>query len=230
MKVSVIIPTFNEQDNIKKLLDFFMLAPNRHLIEIIVVDGGSSDDTISIAQSFKEVNVCISPKKGRAAQMNYGASKAIGEIFYFVHADVIPVLNYYDDVINAITENDFGCYRYVFDSPNNLLKFNAYMTRYNSVWAGGGDQTLFIKKDTFFKLNGFKDELLIMEDFDLVKRAKKMKMKFIILPCNVMVSARKYKYNSWIKVQYANTLIMLAWKFGASQIWLQDKYKKLLSN
>jgi rSAM/selenodomain-associated transferase 2 len=231
VKLSVIIPTYNEQDNIENLLQCFVSSIQKNNFEIIVIDGGSTDETSKIVNRIKEVQFYVSPKKGRASQMNYGASKASGEIFYFVHADVVPVQSFYDDILAAIYHKiDFGCYRYKFDSPSKMLKFNAFMTRFNTVWAGGGDQTLFIKKEIFFRLNGFDENLLIMEDFDLVKRAKKRKYFFIILPFNVTVSARKYINNSWLKVQYANTLIVFAWKCGASQSWMVNKYNKILSN
>jgi hypothetical protein len=108
------------------------------------------------------------------------------------------------------------------------LKFNAYMTRFNSVWAGGGDQTLFLKKETFTLLRGFKEDFIIMEDFDLIKRAKQLKLHFKILPYKVIVSARKFEKNSWLKVQFANAVIVVAWKLGASQSWMKRKYVKWL--
>jgi rSAM/selenodomain-associated transferase 2 len=226
--ISVIIPTYNEAAHIARLVRLLIENGQDELAEVIVVDGGSTDDTLALAAGAGAKAV-LSAQKGRAAQMNYAASIATGSILYFVHADVQPHTQYIDHIEWAIEKGfDFGCYRYRFASKKTLLRFNGYMTRFNSVWAGGGDQTLFIKKDVFQQLSGFRPGYRIMEDFDLVKRAKKNKFKFIILPYSILVSARKYEKNSWLRVQWANTVIVMAWKRGASQDWMVKKYKKML--
>ncbi len=228
MLLSIIIPTFNEAQNIESLLTIIQANKYYNHCEVIVVDGGSTDHTLTIVNPFN-VTILESPQRGRAAQMNYGATRAKGDVLYFVHADVKINAQYYEQIKTAIENGvKLGCYQYDFDSKSKLLKFNAFMTRFNSVWAGGGDQTLFLKKETFTFLNGFKEEFLIMEDFDLVKRVKQLKLNFKILPYKVIVSARKYESNSWLKVQLANTVIIIAWKLGASQSWLKQKYVKWL--
>jgi rSAM/selenodomain-associated transferase 2 len=226
--VSIIIPTYNEQNNLEKVKPFYICALQNNNIELIVVDGSSTDNTVAVANKFA-TRVVQSPIKSRAAQMNYGASIASGSILYFVHADVIPHNDFYQHINDSLKHNiDLGCYRYVFDSNSKMLRFNAYMTKYNGAWAGGGDQTLFVSKNNFNALNGFNQECIIMEDFDFVKRAKKSSYTFTILPYNVKVSARKYINNSWLRVQLVNALIVITWKMGASQQWLKSTYSKLL--
>jgi rSAM/selenodomain-associated transferase 2 len=226
--ISVIIPVLNEEANLIRLSPFFEHCANNTNIEIIVIDGGSSDKSLELANSYGLRNF-IAPKKGRAAQMNYGAKLAHGEILYFVHADTMPHADFFIQIINALNNGiDFGCYKYQFDSPSKLLQCNAYMTKFKGSWVGGGDQTLFISKANFNKLNGFNDDYLIMEDFDFVKRAKKMGLIFGILPFNIIVSARKYNSNSWLRVQLANATIITAWKIGASQKWMKENYQKWL--
>jgi rSAM/selenodomain-associated transferase 2 len=228
--ISIIIPAYNEEANIVRLQkEFSSIINNRTAIEVIIVDGGSTDNTVTEAKHLT-THVYDSPQKGRAAQMNYGASKAKGTIFYFVHADVSLMPGFDEYIRAAINEGvDFGCFRYDFDSKKKTLKFNAYLTQYNSVWAGGGDQTLFIKKEVFESLQGFRADYIIMEDFDVVKRAKKRGYKFKILPHSIVVSARKYNTNSWVRVHLANITIVIAWKLGASQQWMKRTYKKLLN-
>jgi rSAM/selenodomain-associated transferase 2 len=229
MILSVIIPVYNEAQSIATTLT--ALAGNRNIseMEIIVVDGGSNDQTIAIAKELGCCTVLQSPVKGRAAQMNFGVRKAKGTVLYFVHGDVNVHPDYFTHINHAIMEGvDFGCYRYRFHSTKKLLKFNGYMTRFNSIWAGGGDQTLLIRKDVFEQLHGFRDDFVIMEDFDLINRAKKKGFIFRILPFSILVSARKYDKNSWLRVQVANTIIMLAWKFGAGQQWMKNTYRKML--
>jgi rSAM/selenodomain-associated transferase 2 len=226
MFISVIVPTVNEAENIERLL--IQLQQIKSATEIIIVDGGSTDNTVTLALQNNAV-VLKSPVKGRAAQMNYGARQAKGDVYYFVHADTLPDIDFYGQIDTAIKSGvELGCYQYKFDSKNILLGFNGYMTRFNSIWAGGGDQTLFVKKEVFEQLSGYREDHIIMEDFDLVQRAKKRRFSFKILPYKILVSARKYEKNSWLRVQFANTVIMLAWKLGASQQWMKNKYRKML--
>jgi len=105
--ISVIIPTYNEAKNIKATIQTLRLNDENNLIkEIIIADGSSTDDTVSIAES-EGVKVVISPRKGRSAQMNFGAFNAKGEIFYFLHADTIPPKNFTKDIVNLI-EQGYG--------------------------------------------------------------------------------------------------------------------------
>ena len=85
MDISVIIPTFNEQDEIGRLIASLQQQSGLQL-EILVVDGGSSDATVEISKSYR-ANVLISPSKGRGAQMNYAAKFARSRLLLFLHAD-----------------------------------------------------------------------------------------------------------------------------------------------
>ncbi len=227
MSISVIIPVYNEAEHIGELVHAIIQHGGGQLAEVIVTDGGSTDNTRELAEAAG-ARALLSPQKGRAAQMNYAASLAKGDILYFVHADVRVHPGFVQHIQEALANGtDAGCYRYRFDSRKKILRFNGYMTRFNTIWAGGGDQTLFIKKEVFNTLNGFRGDYRIMEDFDLVKRIKK-KYRFSILPYEITVSARKYEKNSWLRVQLANTIIVVAWKLGAAQKWMVHAYKKLL--
>ncbi|MEO7046266.1 MAG: hypothetical protein ABI091_13230 [Ferruginibacter sp.] len=160
--------------------------------------------------------------------MNYGASFANGDVLYFVHADTFPPLTFVNDIINAIANGyGFGRYRTKFDSNKFVLKMNAFFTRFDIFMCYGGDQTLFIKKDVFNTIGGFKEEMLIMEDYEIVARAKQ-KSKYKIFSKASLVSARKYETNGWLKVQKANYTIVQMYKKGASQNEMVTCYKKML--
>lgn len=224
--ISIIIPTFNESEYIESLISS-IFANQKGAIEVIVCDGGSSDDTRRLAR-LAGAKVVVSPQKGRAAQMNFGASQATGDVLYFVHADVRLHFDFENDIYQAINDGFYiGCYRYQFDSKHLLLKINAFFTRFDWIWCRGGDQTLFIPKNCFEQIGGFNNDFKIMEDYDLIDRAKKV-FKFKIIPKNVIVSARKYDTNSYLKVQLANLKIMRMWKRGVSQNKMVDTYHKLL--
>ena len=84
MKLSVIIPVLNEEKSIVEILDYLLQNVNNDCVkEIIVVDGGSTDNSLNLLKAYSSV-IVLNSKKGRAVQMNYGASKASGDILYFL--------------------------------------------------------------------------------------------------------------------------------------------------
>lgn len=213
--LSIIIPTYNEGDNIQLLLAHIA----KHIdssSEIIIVDGGSNDDTIEKITS-NDVKVIHSPIKQRAAQMNMGAQVAKNEILYFLHADVIPPITFTMDIFHAITEGTrSGWFSYQFDKSSPLLDFNASFTKRDGLFAGGGDQSLFITKDTFNDLGGFDESYDIMEDFAFTRKIKKENIPYTIITNDCIVSTRKYNNNSWLRVNFANlvafTMFLTKWK------------------
>ncbi len=225
--ISVIIPTLNEKLFIGGLLQHLKYcSPGK--IQLIVSDGGSTDDTISIALE-EGATVVKCDGKGRAAQMNYGASFATESILYFVHADCMPPKKFYTEILAAVKKDyALGRFQTKFDSPSRLLKINAFFTRFDWFICNGGDQTLFFKKEIFYKINGFNNELFLMEDYDIVQRARQHH-SYIIMKDKVLVSARKYNQNSWMKVQKAHRKIIKMYKQGAKQETLVEKYNQLLT-
>lgn len=229
MTISIIIPTYNEEASIGKLILFFQNHLNKKVKEIIVSDAGSTDDTILIARKSGAITI-TSPIKGRAAQMNYGASLANGEIFYFVHADTFPPVSFASDILKAIQNGyGFGRYRTKFDSNKKILLFNAWFTRFDLFICYGGDQTLFMTRSLFEQIEGFNGEMRIMEDYDVVTRAKSTGARYKIFGSTALVSARKYETNSWWRVQTANYEIIKMYKKGASQEQMANRYKQLLN-
>jgi len=228
MQISIIIPTLNEVANIGPLIDFLQKAPDYDQVaEIIIADGGSSDGTLSIVIE-KNIRLLECAQQGRAAQMNEAAGLAKGEILYFVHADVFPPPTFVKAIQNAIqTGHRMGCFAYRFNSDSKLLQLNAFFTRFDWMANGGGDQTLFISRACFEKSGGFKTDLPIMEDFEFVWRNKK-EYGFHLLPGRALVSARKYRHNSYWKVQWVNAFTFLAFRFGAAPEKLSKWYRKML--
>lgn len=225
MRLSIIIPTFNEAECIGSLVEY--LQAHSPSAEIIVTDGGSSDDTLALAKQ-RGATALPSPQKGRAAQMNYGASFAGGDVFYFVHADTLPPMTFNTDIEAAIEKGySLGRYQTKFDSNKLLLRFNAFFTRFDLFECYGGDQSLFIQRQLFEKISGFDASLRIMEDYEIVTRARPFG-KYKILDEKVLVSARKYDNNSWWKVQRANYTIMKMYKQGAPQKDMVERYRKML--
>ena len=227
--ISIIIPTYNEEENIKNLLPRLTDSSGTMPHEIIVVDGGSTDQTVIRAKQLG-ATVIHSPKRGRAQQMNFGAQKATADLLYFVHADTLPPKTFVSDIHTAITDGfPIGCYRFEFNSPRKLLKLNAYFTRFDKMWCRGGDQTLFVTRSVFDELEGYCPRHLIMEEYDFIARARK-KYPFKIMPKSVIVSARKYDNNGYLKVQFANLIVFNMYRLGFSQKKMLKFYRNMLFN
>ena len=230
MLISVIIPVYNEKENLHKRLSFLCKQANNFPIEIIVSNSPETTDSSKIVcNMFAKVNYFLSKKKGRAAQMNFGASKSKGEVLLFLHADVALPNDFYTQVKKAIAnENKAGFFCFKFDKEGFLLKINSAMTRKDGMFAGGGDQCQFFTKETFENLGGFNEDYCIMEDFEIIGKVRKQQIPFTIIQSPVIVSSRKYEANSWIKINLINAYIFFKYKLGTPPEKLRKTYKSLL--
>jgi len=228
MKISIIIPTYNEAENIARLIKYLLQHGGNSLGEIIVADGGSSDTTVQLANQAG-AQAIISLKKGRGAQMDFGAEKATGNVFYFIHADVFPPPSFIQDIKKALLEG-YACGRYCmkFDSNKWYLKLNTFFTRFDLFVCYGGDQTLFVTRELYHKAGGYNKQFRIMEDFEFTQRLKEFG-SYKIIKKGALISARKYDTNSWLKVQLANKKIVSMYKKGASQEEMAAMYRKMLN-
>lgn len=227
--ISIIIPVFNEEEAIADQLQYLSRCSQNFPTEIIVVDGESSDNTVSRVRNagYRCISSC---GKGRAIQMNAGARRASGSILYFVHADSRPPNTFQKDIRNCIRQGHHsGCYRFAFDSDHPLLKLNSYFTRFNRLMCRGGDQTLFITRSFFDALDGFREDYKIMEDFEFIRRVQNSG-SFTIIPKDAVVSARKYSDNSYLKVNVVNLIVFTMFFLGASQKTMLHAYKNLIVN
>ena len=230
MTISIIIPTLNEEKNIPLLLDHLFLYKTDAVVEIIVVDANSTDDTKTVASKY-DVVFLESKIMSRAVQMNIGAKNASGDVLYFVHADTLPPKSFCQDILQAIDEGmDLGGYRFKFVSSKPILKINSWFTRFNLLTFRGGDQTLFIRKDCFLDLKQYNEKYSIMEEYDLLLRAEKEKCKFKLIPKDVLVSDRKYECNSYFRVNIANLIAMKMFKRGYEPDRIKKIYFKLLDH
>ena len=226
--ISVIIPTLNEAANIGRLVRYLLKYRTSALEELIVVDGGSQDETVleatNAGATLLECTHC-----GRAYQMNQGAAIAKGTILYFVHSDTVPPPTYLNDILAAVQlGHNIGCFRALYEhSKYPLLKINSYCTRFPVLWCRGGDQSLFITQLLFKQLDGYDEEYQLMEEYALIAKAQE-KEPFKIISKNVQVSIRKYEQRGYFKVQLANLVAFNLFRFGVSQDKLVSIYKRML--
>ena len=225
--ISIIIPTYNEADQIRNTIRTIQGAVDSHAVEMIVVDGGSTDGTMVMAKDAGAI-VVKSSRKGRAAQMNTGALVATGEVLYFLHADSIPPQHFINHIINAISGGaGSGCFRLSFDYPHWFLKANCWFTRFNVNAVRFGDQSLFVTKAVFYKSGGFNENLLLMEDQEIIHRIKKHS-RFIVMNAAVTTSARKYLDNGIYRMQAIFFLIWSLYYLGYPQQRILVVYRKLI--
>ena len=228
MDLSVVIPCYNEAQNIAGLVAYLLKFSGDKEIEVIVADASSTDNTVKLAreQGAVVIEQCV---KRRSVQMNTGAAIAKSDLLYFVHADCFPPQSFLTDILNAVSEGyTIGRYQTKFNSSRKILKLNAWFTRFDLFMCYGGDQTLFITRQLFKDIGGFMENMKIMEEYELVNRARESG-KYMILPGKTLISDRKYQVNGWLKVQKANYIIVKMYRNGASQQDMIDRYKTMLT-
>lgn len=228
LKISIIIPCLNEEENIGALVNYLRLNDrNQNVLEIIVADGGSNDDTVRVGEK-SGATVIKCKRKGRACQMNEGARMAKGDILYFLHADSFPPVSYAEDIVKAVNRRyQSGCYRLNFDYDHWFLRLNSWFTRFNVDAVRFGDQSLFVTKEAFTQAGGFNEKMIVMEDQEIIKRIKGY-ARFLILENYITTSARKYLENGIFRLQAMFLLIFFLYKLGFSQESLLKVYRLLI--
>ena len=201
--VSIIIPVLNEADNLPLLFDNInRLNPKPQ--QVILVDGGSNDDSIDIIQSF--INKLIpdidwqmtESKAGRALQMNTGAALATGEVLLFLHADTQLPLHAIDSVSEAMKRAEWGRFDVQIASRQLTLRLVSQMINWRSRLSGiaTGDQAIFISQSLFERIGNYPNQAL-MEDVELCKQIKGI-TKPACLKGKVITSARRWQqHGTW---------------------------------
>jgi rSAM/selenodomain-associated transferase 2 len=226
--ISIIIPTYKEAGHIGPLLRYLHEVTGPDLaLEIVVVDAHSPDTTVTEAeQAGSRVVQC--PRKGRAAQLNFGASQATNDILYFLHADTYPPASFTHDIRAAVAQGaGAGCFRLAFDHPSWFLKSNAWFTRFSPEVFRFGDQSLFVRREVFAQAGGYREDMVVFEDQEITRRLKRI-APFQVLPGPIITSARKYRENGVLRLQGIYYLITVMYRLGMSQKKMVDVYRALI--
>ncbi|MCP4978681.1 MAG: glycosyltransferase [Maribacter sp.] len=227
--ISIIIPAHNERENLSFLLKDISLSANKQSYEVIVALSPTNGDNSEKLQESNHAQIIQCKKLCRAVQMNEAARLAKGNVLAFLHADVKPPRSFLNDIEKTIEEGyDAGFFSYKFDKKSFFLRINASFTSKDGIFTGGGDQCLFIKRSIFEKLNGFDDRQVLMEDFEFFDRMKRNRIRYKIIKNNLIVSARKYQNNSYVRVNFTNLLLVVLFKMGYSAEKLKSLHNRLI--
>ncbi|MBI5181630.1 MAG: TIGR04283 family arsenosugar biosynthesis glycosyltransferase [Nitrospirae bacterium] len=220
--ITIIIPVLNEEKNISSALENIERLDGKK--EIIVVDGGSIDNTVGIVK--KKGVVLLSSQKGRGCQMNKGAEIAKDETLLFLHADTKLPDNAILEIDKAMKASEIagGRFNVRFDNNRFIFKLIAFLMNWRSRLTGisTGDQAIFIRKSIFKEIGGY-SEIPLMEDIELSKKMKRKGKVACINDC-VITSARKWKEEGIIKTILLMWFLRLLYFFRVSPETLSRIY------
>lgn len=218
-RVSVIIPAFNEAENIPAALKFAQ-AGGPH--EVIVVDCGSVDETSQRARDAGAMVVHAAP--GRAGQMNAGAAHATGNVLLFLHADTRLPCDYRNAVSNTLRQPEVAAGAFGFRLDGNFpgRRLVEWGTNLRSrIWQMPyGDQALFLRRSTFEELGGFAD-LPVMEDYELVRRLRRVG-RVVTAGTDAITSARRWKQTGIWRVTLKHQRMLIGYHLGRAMGRLKE--------
>lgn len=225
--ISIIIPTLNEEKTIEKLLDQFENMTTSVPFELIIVDGGSNDQTVSLAKNYGQVYQLLDANRG--AQLAYGAMKSSGDILWFLHSDT--VLETTNGILATIEKNvldpsySAAFFRIKFDSTEFFYRYLAATSTLRARFLGliFGDQGLVTTRENYEKAGGF-ESLPLMEDWCLSRRLRKIG-KFQLLPYTIQTSSRCFQKGK-LRTHLRMHQIKLLYLFGVSPKKLVERYYK----
>lgn len=208
--VSVIIPAFNEAESIERTIEAVKNLDKN--LEIIVVDGGSIDETQRIAESCGVL--VLQAERGRGNQMHFGAKLAKSDILWFLHADTIPENSTIEQMKTALNDSEIigGNFTICFDGEFKAAKFLTWLYPHlRKIGLIYGDSAIFVRREIYEKVGGFKP-LHLFEDLEFINRLKR-EGKLANLSAKVTTSSRRFEKRSFF-------LTFLRWSLFQGLFWL----------
>ena len=223
MRLSVVIPTLDEAENISRAV-----ASSWHAgaAEVIVVDGGSADGTAEVAGRLR--CTLLDAPRGRAAQQNAGARAATGDVLLFLHADnQLAAADIADQVSACLADPHrlHGALWQQIDSPALAYRWLEWGNAARVRWLGlpYGDQAIFVRREKFLERGGFPDEPLL-EDLILMQELRGRAWP-ALLPGPVVVSPRRWQRHGVVRQTARNWWLLARYAAGAKPVDLADYYR-----
>ena len=212
-RISVIIPARNEENTIPPVLRRVLSEP---VWEVIVVDGGSTDNTRQIATDLGATVLVSEPGRGR--QLHTGAAAATGDVLLFLHADTMLPQRFQKHVIAVLSAPRVaaGAFKLHIDADRRAFRFIERFVQLRSRIGRMpyGDQALFMRAETYHRAGGFPD-LPLMEDYELIRRLRRIG-RIRIAPVAVRTSARRWQKLGVVRATLTNQLCLIAFRLGVS--------------
>lgn len=222
MRISIIVTALNEEECIAATLrSLQQLSDDK---EIIVVDGGSCDETRSIACA--EGAKVLTSRAGRGTQMRAGALEATGDVLWFVHADTLPPPHALDESRTHLADTSVagGNFGLLFDGPSRSARqLTAIYPMLRILGLSYGDSGIFVRRDIYDRIGGFR-ELALFEDLDLLRRLRRTG-RFVHLPSRIITSSRRFEHRNFALVWLHWTTLQVLYWCGVSPNWLARWYR-----
>jgi rSAM/selenodomain-associated transferase 2 len=226
LRYSVIVPVLHESDRINKLIDHLYSLKPQGACEIIVVDGSPERDTLDVIRNREVLKMAA--ERGRGRQMNAGAAVAKGDILIFLHADTELPQSAFMRIDSVMGHGRYvgGAFQLGIQSAKFVYKALTWWVsiRCRLFGIAYGDQAIFMAKDYFGRMGGYR-EIPLMEDVELMRRIKKQGDRIRILPDRVMTSPRRWEEEGFIYVNLRNTLLLVLYLLGTAPERLVHFYK-----
>lgn len=224
MRISIIVPALNEQECIEETLR--SLQDLEGPKEIIVVDGGSRDATVALANNAGVKVLTAAP--GRGGQMRTGALEATGEVFWFVHADTMPPANALAEIRTALQDARVagGNFGLLFDGTSRAARqMTAIYPMLRFLGLCYGDSGIFLRRETYHQIGGIR-ALALFEDLDLLRRLRRAG-RFVHLESRIRTSSRRFEQRNFALVWVHWTTLQVLYWCGVSPDWLARWYRHI---
>ncbi len=219
--ISIIIPTLNEATEISRTLEKIRSVDGS--IEIIVADGGSVDETCSLARQLGAI--VINTECGRGTQLHAGALAAAGSVLWFLHADSMPPTDSLSEIRNALLSESIvgGNFALEFDGDSRSAAFmNLFYDKIRHLGLLYGDSGIFVRREVYQQIGGFKP-LPLFEDLEFVGRLKKQG-RTVRIESAIVTSSRRFEGRPFIPVFFRWVLYQCLYWIGVSPFRLARSY------